>query len=124
MNDVMVSPVVTVKNLDRAREFYEDKLDLKYSGNIMDDEIIFSSNGGEVLVMQVDDKQPSNHTVLTFEVNDIEKERDELKNKGISFEEYDDPNFKTEDGICTLGNDKSAWFKDPEGNVLCIHQKG
>jgi hypothetical protein len=21
-----------------------------------------------------------------------------------------------------LGSEKAAWFKDPEGNILCIHQ--
>jgi len=24
--------------------------------------------------------------------------------------------------VCVLGSEKAAWFKDPEGNILCIHQ--
>jgi hypothetical protein len=26
------------------------------------------------------------------------------------------------DSVCVLGAEKAAWFKDTEGNILCIHQ--
>jgi hypothetical protein len=38
------------------------------------------------------------------------------------FEDYDLPGLKTERHIATMGNEKAAWFKDPEGNILCLHQ--
>jgi len=38
------------------------------------------------------------------------------------FEEYDLPDFKTVDSVCVLGAEKAAWFKDTDGNILCIHQ--
>ena len=40
----------------------------------------------------------------------------------MAFEDYDLPNFKTVDKVCVLGAEKAAWFKDTEGNILCVHE--
>jgi hypothetical protein len=47
-----------------------------------------------------------------------------LKNKGVTFEQYDMPGLKTdENGIAELGGEKGAWFKDPEGNILALGER-
>ena len=46
----------------------------------------------------------------------------ELEQRGVGFEDYDLPDLKTVDHVCVLGSDKAAWFKDPDGNVLCVHE--
>ena len=38
------------------------------------------------------------------------------------FEDYDLPGLKTVGHVCVLGAEKAAWFKDTEGNFLCIHE--
>lgn len=118
-----VAPVLTVKDINRARKFYEEKLGLKSEGTIMETEEVFSYNGSEIFLMEVDDKQPYEHTTATFEVDNLEKRMEELKDKGVKFEEYDTPEMKTENGICEMGNERAAWFKDSEGNILCLHEK-
>ncbi|WP_062398892.1 hypothetical protein [Methanogenium cariaci] len=57
---------------------------------------------------------------------DIEAETQDLREKGIMFDEFDLPELKTVNGIATgVGGDKSAWFKDTEGgNILALHQMG
>ena len=45
-----------------------------------------------------------------------------LKRAGVVFEDYDYPGLKTVNHVCVLGAEKAAWFKDTEGNYLCIHQ--
>jgi hypothetical protein len=55
-------------------------------------------------------------------VSDTEEEVNALRGKGVVFEEYDMPEIKTQNGIATHGPHKAAWFKDSEGNILCIHQ--
>jgi hypothetical protein len=40
----------------------------------------------------------------------------------VVFEDYDLPDLKTVNHICVLGSEKAAWFKDTEGNFLCLHQ--
>ena len=32
------------------------------------------------------------------------------------------PGLKTVDHVCVLGSEKAAWFEDPEGNILCLHE--
>jgi predicted enzyme related to lactoylglutathione lyase len=62
------------------------------------------------------------HTAVSFQVKDIAKEIKELKQKGVVFEDYDFPGLKTLNHVCVLGAEKAAWFKDTEGNYLCIHE--
>jgi len=40
----------------------------------------------------------------------------------VTFEEYDQPEMKTVNGIATAGGARAAWFKDTEGNILAIIQ--
>ena len=42
--------------------------------------------------------------------------------RGVVFEDYDLPGLKTVGHVCVLGSEKAAWFKDTEGNYLCIHE--
>ena len=46
----------------------------------------------------------------------------ELRRRGVRFEAYDFPGLKTIDGIADLGYEKSAWFRDSEGNLLALGQ--
>jgi hypothetical protein len=58
-----------------------------------------------------------------WEVGDVEAEVVALKAKGVVFEEYDAPGFKTVNSIATGGGAKTAWFKDSEGNILAVSQR-
>lgn len=62
------------------------------------------------------------HTALSFEVHGIELVISDLQAEGVVFENYDFPNLKTVDHVCVLGSEKAAWFKDSEGNYLCVHE--
>ncbi len=60
-------------------------------------------------------------TAATFAVENIEKTVDELSARGVKFEQYDMGDIKTDArGIATIGTNKSAWFKDTEGNILAL----
>jgi hypothetical protein len=63
------------------------------------------------------------HTLASWEVDDIASVVDELEARGVVFEKYDLPGLKTdEQGIADLGSTKAAWFKDPDGNILNVGQ--
>ena len=53
---------------------------------------------------------------------DLEAEVAELRERGVRFEEYDDADVHTDDGIAVTPVGRAAWFKDSEGNVLTISQ--
>ena len=57
-----------------------------------------------------------------WQVDDVEREVAELKKRGVVFENYDEPDMKTVNGIMTSGMAKAAWFKDSEGNIMAIIQ--
>jgi hypothetical protein len=62
------------------------------------------------------------HTALSFRVDEIATAVAELSGRGVQFADYDLPGLKTTDHVCVLGSEKAAWFEDPEGNILCLHQ--
>nr|WP_308197257.1 hypothetical protein [Arthrobacter humicola] len=64
----------------------------------------------------------SEHTTLSFEVSEIERTVQEMEAKGVMFQDYDRPDLKTENHICTTDSEKCAWFMDSEHNVLCVHE--
>lgn len=57
---------------------------------------------------------------MSFFVEDIAREVEELRSRGVVFEEYNSANLKTVNGIADNGFVKGAWFKDSEGNLVGI----
>ena len=121
-----IRPTIPVVDLNRAKRFYETNLGLKpvtvNNDNNTSGIAIFECGNGTRMELYQRGPSKADHTVATFEVSDIEEEVNMLRGKGINFEEYDMPEIKTQNGISTQGSVKAAWFKDSEGNILCIHQ--
>jgi len=119
---VATLPVV---DLVRARRFYEGKLGLKLlkaNTAAQFQDAMYEAGGGARVYLYQRALTKADHTVLAFEVKNIEQAVKDLKAKGVVFEEYDMPGLKTVDSIATVPNGKSAWFKDTEGNILSVAQ--
>lgn len=114
-------PTIPTRDLHRARGFYEGVLGLAL---IRDKgfEVIFRAGDVEVDVFASEAAGTAEHTLAAFIVDDIESIVRGLRERGVVFEEYDLPGLKTVNGIAELGPDKSAWFKDPDGNLLNISE--
>jgi len=56
-----------------------------------------------------------------FVVDDVAATVRELRGRGVEFDEFDLPKLETTDGIATVGERHFAWFRDPDNNVLAIH---
>jgi catechol 2,3-dioxygenase-like lactoylglutathione lyase family enzyme len=118
-----LTTILPVKNMQRARDFYEQKLGLQPGGLKPDGKFVYQCGGGAVLALfPKEGGTKADHTAISFRVDKIETAIQELKAKGVVFEDYDFPGLKTENHVCVLGSEKAAWFKDPEGNYLCIHE--
>jgi predicted enzyme related to lactoylglutathione lyase len=113
---------IPVKDLARARKFYEQKIGLvpkeeKLGG------LLYEFAGGTACFMYV---TPNAGTSLAnqayWQVDDVAREVEELKRRGVAFEEYDTPQMKTVNGILSMGGAKAAWFKDSEGNIMALIQ--
>ena len=115
--------MLPVEDPERAGTFYADKLGLKPITTGQDGTRIFSLGQGDALgLMPAEKGAQTAHTVLSFEVPNLEDEISELEGKGVRFEDYDLPDFKTVNHIAVMGTERAAWFHDTEGNVLCLHE--
>ncbi|MBO1267684.1 VOC family protein [Arthrobacter cavernae] len=115
--------ILPVDDASRARTFYAEKLGLRHRGTTWDGNDLFGTDGGPMLqLMPVTDGMHSEHTAVSFEIRDIERTVAEMEASGVTFQDYDLPELKTENHICTTDADKCAWFMDTENNILCIHE--
>ena len=121
-----VEPVIPVSDVDRAGSFYGGTLGLeelqRYEAPAANPMIRYEVGGGSILVYKSVGAGESRHTLAGFIVDDIESAVEDLRGRGVTFEEYDMGDIKTENGIATIGDDRAAWFKDPDGNILGIGQ--
>ncbi|GEO95000.1 VOC family protein [Kocuria turfanensis] len=116
--------IVPVRDLDRARNFYEQTLGLS-PGDAPDPEgVLFSDDGHTGLQLLLRPDAPvSELTQASFEVPDVEAAVRELEGRGVRFEDYDLPGLRTVDHVATAEGMRAAWFTDSEGNILCLHQR-
>jgi catechol 2,3-dioxygenase-like lactoylglutathione lyase family enzyme len=113
-----------VDDLEKAQEFYGETLGLRTS--VLDSEngllVLHLAGDRDTLVYRKPDYAPASYTILNFPVDDIEEAVDELAARGVSFESYD--GFEQDEKGISRGNGPNiAWFKDPAGNILSVHQE-
>ena len=111
-------------DLDRARKYYSETLGLEEVNSPDPTAVMFKAGEGTMLFLYKRGPTKADHTVAGFKVDNIEAEMEDLRSRGVKFEEYDMPemNLKTVNGVATLGNTKASWFKDSEGNILSLNQ--
>ena len=118
-----VTTILPVVDLARARNFYENQLGLRPVGLKPDGQFVYACAGGATIALfPKQGGTKADHTALSFQVADIAQAIQSLKQAGVVFEDYDLPGLKTVDHVCVLGAEKAAWFKDTEGNYLCLHE--
>lgn len=117
-----VTTMLPVMDMDRARAFYEGCLGLSPGQMRPDGKFVYMVGGSALALFPKPGSTKAEHTAISFQVPDIAASVEELKARGVVFEDYDFPDFKTVNHVCVLGSEKAAWFKDPEGNYLCIHE--
>lgn len=125
LTDALACATIPATDLDRARRFYGEQLGLTEvalgggSGGLY-------YQAGQGTMIQVYERPATGaaeHTVATFLVENLEEVMSRLQSRGVSFEEYDMPGLKTENGIFTGQNGfKVSWVKDPDGNILGLEQ--
>jgi catechol 2,3-dioxygenase-like lactoylglutathione lyase family enzyme len=117
-----VTVMLPVRDLARARDFYERGLALDLLGERPDGKVVYRAGGTEIALFPRPEGTRAEHTAVSFRVDDIRAAIGELEGRGIAFADYDLPGLRTVDHVCVLGSEKAAWFNDPEGNILCLHE--
>ena len=118
LSNSRVSAILPVVDLERARKFYEEKLELQ--ANDAPGGVMFEcGNGSQLVLYHRNSPTKADHTAAGWEVDDVENVVKDLREKGVVFEQYE---MTDEQGIATMGPVKGAWFKDSEGNILSVIQ--
>jgi len=113
------TPMLAVKDLDRARKFYEENLGLKQVDDFGEG-FMLKSGDTQFSIYRSEFAGTNKATALNFDVEDIEDEVRSLKEKGISFEHYDLEGLTPKGDIYEGEGMRTAWFKDPDGNILSL----
>jgi predicted enzyme related to lactoylglutathione lyase len=122
LNNGTVTANIPAGDLKRAQDFYADKFGLTPSFSVEGVLLVYKTAGGSTFsVYQTEFAGQAGHTIAQWHVDDVEAEVRDLKAKGITFEQYDMPGVEWNDGVASMaGMGKAAWFKDSEGNILCL----
>lgn len=123
LSECVVTTILQVSQAGPAVEFYRDRLGLDHLGRNSEGQEIFALGGGSSLALVPGpEATPTGRTELSFEVTDVTAQIRDLAQRGVTFADYDLPGLKTVEHVCLLGSQKAAWFHDPDGNVLCLHE--
>lgn len=122
LTNATACPTIGVKDLAVAKDFYEKKLGLEPIGEANDQVQLFKSGDTTIEVYKSEFAGTNKATALTFGLGDeLDKEVKTLRDRGVEFEHYSMPGTKLDGDIHVMEGMKAAWFKDPDGNILCLH---
>jgi len=115
-----------VDDPDEAKGFYEGTLGLDVSVLDRGQQLLQLNLGGDrpILIYTKPDYRPATYTILNFPVDDVDRVVDELTARGVQFERYEGFD-QDEKGIARGGEGRGptiAWFTDPAGNILAVHE--
>jgi catechol 2,3-dioxygenase-like lactoylglutathione lyase family enzyme len=129
LRDAKIATRLPAQDLERARRFYSEKLGLD-PVETRPGGLLYRGSEGTFALFQSNGAPSGTHTQMAFDVEDIDAVVAELQSRGVAFEEFDLPGFRTVNGIADIeGNypskgtgERGAWFYDSEGNLLGIGQ--
>lgn len=107
---------------ERSRLFYEETLGL----HLVDEAggaFVFDVNGGELRLVRVDAVRPEPHTLIGWEVDDIEAEVTRLQDAGVVFSDFDFLDDENPAVWTAPDGRRIAWFNDPDGHVLSLSNR-
>jgi catechol 2,3-dioxygenase-like lactoylglutathione lyase family enzyme len=118
--DVMAT--IAVKDIEVASRFYEETLGLKRFATEGAEAVVYKSGMTTLFVYQSRYAGTNRATAATWILGDgFDGVVQTLKQKGVTFEHYDDlPGTTRQGDVHVAGKAKLAWLKDPDGNILAL----
>ena len=120
LGDKDAAATLAVRDLERARDFYESTLGLTPVQETPG-AVLYRSGNSTVLVYPSQYAGTNEATAASWSVGeDFDSIVEALRTKGVTFERYDDLPDTTREGDVHVSEDgfKAVWFKDPDGNIL------
>jgi catechol 2,3-dioxygenase-like lactoylglutathione lyase family enzyme len=115
-----VCATIAVSDLTAAQKFYGEVLGLEQSMESPGG-VFYKSGSSGVFVYPTEFAGTNKATYASWMVDDVEAAVEALKAKNVNFLQYDNlPGATREGDVHVMGEVKSAWFTDPDGNILNI----
>lgn len=115
--------VLPAADIDRARSWWHDVLGCDPVYEETEGGMLFYDVGGTgVMVYRTDYAGTAQNTAFNLFTDDLDRDMTALRAHGVVFHDYDLPGLTTVDGVAELGDERSAWFSDSEGNIFAIGQ--
>jgi extradiol dioxygenase family protein len=122
LNEGQIGAVLAVKDLESAKKFYGETLGLKAGKEDQGGGMVFEAGSGtKVYVYQSEFAGSNKATALGVTVSDVDAVAADLKRKGVVMEHYDFPGMTMEGDVHVMGEMKTIWFKDPDGNIISVN---
>lgn len=124
LSDYPIGATIPCQDLARAKAFYAETLGFKVIEE-QEEGVRFESGGVRFDIFPTR-ASGGTATIAGWLVppGRIEGEIEDLRNRGVTFEQVDAPGIKTDErGIAEVEGFKAAWFKDSEGNVLAVTEE-
>ncbi|WP_092420397.1 VOC family protein [Devosia crocina] len=119
LKDKDSAAIVAVKDIERAKRFYRDVLELDLVAD--NDQVLEFRTGATTLVVYVSEFAGTNkaNAVVWGVGDDLEAIVSRLRDKGVQFEQFDGMEYS--EGIHRAGDFRMVWFRDPDGNFLHLN---
>ena len=116
--------VLPASDLKRAQEFYHNALDLDPS-EVESENLLYRLDSGSTFeIYETGNAGTAQNTQMCFLTDGLDGDMARLRERGVTFEDYDFPGLKTENGVAAFGTTRTAWFRDTEGNFICLTELG
>lgn len=123
LEDCQVTANIPAGDIGRARKFYADVLGLEP----VDENpggLIYRTGGTDFFLYETQYAGQAGHTIAQLHVADVRPVVEELRNRGVTFEQYDMPGITWDGDVAAMGDmGHAAWFKDSEDNILCLDDR-
>ncbi len=122
-----ITAALPARDLGRAKAFYTDKVGLEaveaHYLEANDGRVGLTVGDGvnQLFLYPARARSSGEFTQAVIQVPEVLAAVEEMRRRGVEFEEYDTPETRTENGIARTPNgSEGAWFKDSEGNLVGI----
>ena len=114
--------ILPAADLRRFRGYYHDTLGLDPSEE-HDGMLVYGAGPAAFEVYETENVGTARNTQMVWTTDDLDAEMQRLRAAGVVFEEFEIPGMRTEGGVVETDEARSAWFRDSEGNILCVSQR-
>ena len=120
LSDGQTAATLAVSDIDRARSFYTETLGFSAAQESQAGILFQSGQGTAFFVYPSEFAGTNKATAMSINVEDFDATITDLRQRGITFMDFDFPGLKTENGIAQTSEGPGAWFADPDGNIIAV----